>query len=497
MVCMQVLPFTESPLRTLFADQDDAGRHEMHLDAQPLEVLGGLAPDELVELEVHGDRVTFVFSLILGQLGARRRVGGLPSEPPVYSRVLHVLSDGMLGYQQSKKLEDTPFPFPYAQLLAFMLYAFSLIFPLLAASKVGGDIAITAATDLGTPPLTTIDRELSNSGLDLESAAVRWAELASHLAAPLLTFLTVLSYFGMHEVARELEDPFTHPPNELPAAELQQELNERLLAAWDGAVAGDALSKECTGKLVPDSAVESLLGGLSRRRGEVKVSHRLGESVRAGAIDSCEPTTCSPENPPLSLPRVSSGEGGDGVGGGGGDGARGGGREASRLLATPALDRPLRREGSGRLGPNRFWECSSSQGSSALRRSERAAWCESDQSPAPSLRRFLSEGAGESDQSPAPSLRRFLSEGAGVTLSNLISAEGARAGYAPVADPSLIDMTAGGSTVAGDELRSSSPGSGRLGQQLWGVEEEQPRISAVSSPVLRPPTWRPDGPLEV
>ena len=130
----QVLPFTESTLRTLFADQDDAGRHEMHVDAQPLEVLGGLAPDELAELEMHGDRVTFVFSLILGQFGARRRVGGLPSEPPVYSRILQVLSDGMLGYQQSKKLEDTPFPFPYAQLLAFMLYTFALIFPLLAAS---------------------------------------------------------------------------------------------------------------------------------------------------------------------------------------------------------------------------------------------------------------------------------------------------------------------------------------------------------------------------
>ena len=38
---------------------------------------------------------------------------------------------------QARKVEDTPFPFPYAQLLATMLYAFALIFPLVVASKVG------------------------------------------------------------------------------------------------------------------------------------------------------------------------------------------------------------------------------------------------------------------------------------------------------------------------------------------------------------------------
>jgi hypothetical protein len=96
------------------------------------------------------------------------------------------MSEGQLGFQQARKIEDTPFPFPYAQvatrtsakatpqparsspppylcasmhvmtacssltltlgphlphaqLLAFMLYAFGLLFPLLAASKVGNE----------------------------------------------------------------------------------------------------------------------------------------------------------------------------------------------------------------------------------------------------------------------------------------------------------------------------------------------------------------------
>lgn len=35
-----------------------------------------------------------------------------PCMPPFPAQVL---SDGMLGYQQARKIEDTPFPFPYAQ----------------------------------------------------------------------------------------------------------------------------------------------------------------------------------------------------------------------------------------------------------------------------------------------------------------------------------------------------------------------------------------------
>ena len=78
-----------------------------------------------------------LFSTLLGQLTARRRVGGFVAEPPVFSRVHHAMSDGMLGFMQARKVEDTPFPFPYAQLLATMLYAFSLLFPLVVAAKVG------------------------------------------------------------------------------------------------------------------------------------------------------------------------------------------------------------------------------------------------------------------------------------------------------------------------------------------------------------------------
>lgn len=103
-----------------------------------------------------------------------------------------------------------------------MLYAFSIIFPLLAAAKLGGDAtAIAENTELG------------------------WGStVLSQLASPSLTFVTVLAYFGAHEVARTLEDPFTHPPNELPAPQIQEEFNARLIATWDSATA--ALAAELT-----------------------------------------------------------------------------------------------------------------------------------------------------------------------------------------------------------------------------------------------------------
>ena len=66
------------------------------------------------------------------------------------------------------------------------------------------------------------------------------APWVSSLLASFLTFITVLAYYGVHEVARDLEDPFirTHgAPNELPCVTLQNVFNRRALASWRAAAA--------------------------------------------------------------------------------------------------------------------------------------------------------------------------------------------------------------------------------------------------------------------
>lgn len=52
--------------------------------------------------------------------------------------------------------------------------------------------------------------------------------------ACLLTFFTVTCLSGLHEVARELENPFRNVPNDLPICTLQAQYNEALLTMFNG-----------------------------------------------------------------------------------------------------------------------------------------------------------------------------------------------------------------------------------------------------------------------
>jgi hypothetical protein len=50
----------------------------------------------------------------------------------------------------------------------------------------------------------------------------------------ILTFFVVTCLCGLHEVSRELENPFRKPPNEIPVCTLQAQFNEALLTAYAG-----------------------------------------------------------------------------------------------------------------------------------------------------------------------------------------------------------------------------------------------------------------------
>jgi len=49
-----------------------------------------------------------------------------------------------------------------------------------------------------------------------------------------LSFLVVTCLAGLHEVSRELENPFRKPPNEVPICTLQAQFNEALLTVYSG-----------------------------------------------------------------------------------------------------------------------------------------------------------------------------------------------------------------------------------------------------------------------
>ena len=78
------------------------------------------------------DRVSLIIGWVMRLVGQRRYEGGVRVEPPILSRPYQNLSDGHLAFGMCKKIRDTPFPYPYAQLMRILLYMFALSFPFVA-----------------------------------------------------------------------------------------------------------------------------------------------------------------------------------------------------------------------------------------------------------------------------------------------------------------------------------------------------------------------------
>mmetsp|Transcript_92625 Transcript_92625/g.178680 ORF Transcript_92625/g.178680 Transcript_92625/m.178680 type:complete len:576 (-) Transcript_92625:46-1773(-) len=114
--------------------------------------------------------------------------GILNIPPPILSRVYQTLSRGFVNLLNAKKIKDTRFPFPHAQIIAIMLIALALFTPL----------AMTAM--------------ISHTG---------WCALA--------TFFPLFALFTLNYTAEELEMPFGEDPNDLPLKLFQEEMNTSLL----------------------------------------------------------------------------------------------------------------------------------------------------------------------------------------------------------------------------------------------------------------------------
>ena len=104
--------------------------------------------------------------------------------PPVLSRVYQELSNGMLGFNQSLKLADVPFPFIFAQILEAMLVVF----------LIGAPVMIVVIT-----------------GMRLD-----------HWITPFASSMVVMGFWSLNEMAKELENPFGDDTNDVPIANGQK-----------------------------------------------------------------------------------------------------------------------------------------------------------------------------------------------------------------------------------------------------------------------------------
>merc|ERR1712232_595059 len=114
--------------------------------------------------------------------------GILKIPPPILSRVYQTISRGFVNLLNAKKITDTKFPFPYAQLIAWLLLLLTFLTPIMIGQ------------------------------------AVR-----SKIFAALFTFVPIFGMYSINIIALELENPFGTDDNDLPLWHFQKEMNSCLL----------------------------------------------------------------------------------------------------------------------------------------------------------------------------------------------------------------------------------------------------------------------------
>jgi len=107
---------------------------------------------------------------------------------PILSRVFQTISRGFVNLLNAKKIQDTKFPFPYAQLIAFLLLVLAIMTPVMMSCIV-----------------------------------------QSKIMCGFFTFMPTFGLYCLNFVAIELEDPFGTDDNDLPLQNFQAEMNNCLM----------------------------------------------------------------------------------------------------------------------------------------------------------------------------------------------------------------------------------------------------------------------------
>ena len=188
--------FTRNIRYLLGMDQTKRSR-TIYNAARPMLVLGGVSDNEIAFLQrARGPyaKTQLCWSWLSDFIIREHLAGSMGNVgPPIVSRLVQFLSDGMIYYNHARKIMFTPFPFPHAQLSAFFVLMMMVAIPFL------------------------MDQYANQVWLGAT-----------------LTFLTVTCLAGLHEVARELENPFRNAPNDVPLCTLLAFYNEALITTFAG-----------------------------------------------------------------------------------------------------------------------------------------------------------------------------------------------------------------------------------------------------------------------
>ena len=142
------------------------------------------------KLKTNNERIVKIMQEVMCVIATAQRNNIISAPAPIVSRVFQVLSEGHeRGVMTARKVAETPFPMPFAQVIEILVLIFTLLcLPLVLSSY-----------------------------------------LSSSIAAGTIAFLTSLAYVSLNVVGRMLEEPFGADHNDLPLGFLQWEFNRRLI----------------------------------------------------------------------------------------------------------------------------------------------------------------------------------------------------------------------------------------------------------------------------
>lgn len=143
-------------------------------------------PHAIAYLEGQHSKYEIVHSWIQRYIIVAVEEGVLTAPPPIISRVFQDLGHGMRDARSMIKLQ-VPFPYPYAQVITWLLLTHSVASPIITACLL---------------------------------SSVRWTVT--------LTFINVTLFWCILYIAGELENPFGNDANDLPLLDMQKSFNASL-----------------------------------------------------------------------------------------------------------------------------------------------------------------------------------------------------------------------------------------------------------------------------
>jgi len=161
---------------------------ELSDDTMEIIDVSNMDKDSLAFLLNANDRCEILMQWIQRLIADGHVDGAIITAPPILSRVYQELSRGIVNLNNVRKIEQVPFPLPYAQILMWMLVVHWGVTPLLASYVVH------------TP---------------------WWAGF--------LCFVTVVGMWSVMFIAVELDQPFGADHNDLNVAEMQRDFNLSLI----------------------------------------------------------------------------------------------------------------------------------------------------------------------------------------------------------------------------------------------------------------------------